>query len=167
MKSLNLNISYLQQHMKGDCKFEFHKESQNMDCLHFLATGHHSFSHDSVSLHIPWNSRSKPPTLPSLHQLQCFNSEKCPKIKDCIKEFISVCSSVSKLGIYIQFLTNSGLLPYFLIYPDVFESSHPHPGSLAFHLIALITKLGAVQTSTFHSSDQGKLSTGFQNQWTS
>ena len=96
MKSLNLNISYLQQHMKGDCKFEFHTESQNMDCLHFLAMGHHSFSHVPVSLHIPWNSRSKPPTLPSLHQLKCFNSEKCPKIKDCIKEFISVCLSVSK-----------------------------------------------------------------------
>ena len=153
--------------MKGDCKVEFQTESPNTNGLHSWAMGRHNFLHDSVSLHIPWNTRSKPPTLPSLHQLKCFNSEKCPKIKDCIKEFISVCSSVSKLGIYIQFLTNSGLLPYFLVYPDVFKSSHLHPGSLLFHLIALITKLGAVQTSTFHSSNQGKLSIGFQNQWTS
>ena len=71
---LHLSISY--QYMKGDCKFEFHTECPNTEGLHSWAMGRHRFSHDSVSLYIPWNIWTKLSTLPILHQLKCFNSEK-------------------------------------------------------------------------------------------
>ena len=74
--------------MKEDCKVEFQTECPNTNGLHSWAMGRHNFLHDSVSLHIPWNIWSKVPTLPSLHQLKCFNSEKCPKMKDCIAKWL-------------------------------------------------------------------------------
>ena len=66
------------------CRFENQNLLHSRTARGSLDEGRRKTSLFFESLRIPWNIWTKPPTLPSLHQLKCFNSEKSPKMKDCI-----------------------------------------------------------------------------------